>query len=275
MHSMFIPLGIALVGTGIPVVAGEQNSADNYIDKPRWHRAALELTPFISVRTTVPSAGALETHPARLASRMTVVSNPVGLVDRRGSGSLEESEGREAILLCVGRFFPQKDHATLIAAFGRIRSEFPTWRLVLLGDGALRPQIEEQIAHLGLEDAVRLVGVVSDAAAYLQRAAVLVMPSRYESFGLATAEALAVGTPAVGFADCPGTNELIQDGVNGLLVKGDDRVAALADGLRLLMNDEALRRELGRAGPASVQRYSLKSVTDSWEAILFDAVGGG
>ena len=93
-------------------------------------------------------------------------------------------------------------------------------------------------------------------------------PSPYESFGLATAEALAAEVPAVGFADSPGTNEIIQDNVNGLLVSGPDRVEALANGLARLMVDEKLRRKLGKAGPASVAKYGVEPVTDQWEDLL-------
>jgi glycosyltransferase involved in cell wall biosynthesis len=94
------------------------------------------------------------------------------------------------------------------------------------------------------------------------------MPSIYESFGLATAEALAFRVPAVGFADCPGTNELIQDGRNGILVGGPDAVHALAEGLSRLMDSAPLRAQLGQAGPDSVRRFSLAAVADRWEEVL-------
>jgi glycosyltransferase involved in cell wall biosynthesis len=83
-----------------------------------------------------------------------------------------------------------------------------------------------------------------------------------------TAEALAHGLPAVGFADCPGTNELIVHGSNGILVAGGERVRALGTALRLLMNSPTLRVELGRNGPGSVLRFSLDAITDRWEALL-------
>ena len=97
-------------------------------------------------------------------------------------------------------------------------------------------------------------------------ASVVAMPSRWESFGLATAEALASARPVIGFADCPGTNELIDDGVNGLLVEGGDhRVSHLVAGLRRLMLDASLRDALGARGPASVARFRGEEVTPVWE----------
>jgi glycosyltransferase involved in cell wall biosynthesis len=94
------------------------------------------------------------------------------------------------------------------------------------------------------------------------------MPSLYESFGLATAEALAHGLPAVGFADCPGTNELIENEVNGLLVPAGDRVAGLAAALSRLIEDSDLRRRLGQAGPQSVARFSVDTIVAQWEELL-------
>ena len=92
---------------------------------------------------------------------------------------------------------------------------------------------------------------------------------------MVTAEAQACGRPVIGFADCPGTNELVQDGVTGLLVPGgEDRVQGLVDGLRQLMGDPAQRARLGAAGPAAVQRFSIGHVVEAWESFMEAAVGG-
>ena len=120
----------------------------------------------------------------------------------------------------------------------------------------------------GLDGRVDLPGLIADIRREYAAADIFVMPSTYESFGIATAEALASGIPAIGFADCPGTNELIRDEVNGLLIKGPDRARALAEGLARLMTDDGLRSQLGDGAPASVARYSLKSVADAWERLL-------
>lgn len=273
MHSMFIPLGLALAGAGVPMIASEHITADDYADKPWWHRAMLALTPALSAATVVPSEGVRATFPPRLSGRMRTIHNPVPVptadMVRRP---------REAIVLAVGRMFPQKDHATLLAAFARVAGARPGWRLELVGDGELRPALEARASELGIAERTRFLGVVDDVAAHLRRAAVLAVPSRYESFGLATAEALALGVPAVGFADCAGTNELILDDRNGLLVPGgahdDVRADALAGGLARLMDDAALRARLGAAGPASVARFDPEAVADAWEALLGEVAAG-
>ena len=104
----------------------------------------------------------------------------------------------------------------------------------------------------------------------------MAVSSRFESFGMVTAEALAAGLPVVGFADCPGTNELIRHDKNGWLVGGPDRdrVEALADGLAALMTDNATRVRLGSAGPATVAQYAQDNVVSEWARLLAGASGG-
>lgn len=150
----------------------------------------------------------------------------------------------------------------------------PDWRLRIVGEGELRAVLEGQVRDLGLENRVELPGVVGDVADQYRSAQLFVLPSKYESFGLATAEALAHGLPAVGFADCPGTNELIQHDVNGLLVGGEDRVAALAAGLTQLMSSSERRAKMAAAAPRSVDRFTVEPIIGKWEVLLQQVAAG-
>jgi glycosyltransferase involved in cell wall biosynthesis len=110
-------------------------------------------------------------------------------------------------------------------------------------------------------------------AAEYAAASLVALPSRYESFGLVAAEALASGRALLAFDDCLGIAEIVENGRNGILVSArGERVAHLADGLRRLMGDAALRARLGAAGPSSVQRFDLPQVIDAWEAFLADTL---
>jgi glycosyltransferase involved in cell wall biosynthesis len=117
-------------------------------------------------------------------------------------------------------------------------------------------------------------GPTSDVDREYAAAQLLVTPSRYESFGLVTGEAMSAGLPVIGFADCPGTNELIENGKNGLLVQADDRVEGLAAALRRLMSSAELRVKLGAAGPGSVERFQPDAIVGRWKALL-DQVSRG
>ena len=264
MHSSYIPLGLALLGTGIPVVGSEHISCDHYRSRP-LQATLLRLAPALIRTMTVLSPAVRDGFPPSLRRLMSVVPNPVEVAVERPA---DVAGGKRKTLLAVGRLEAQKDHAVLIEAFGRLAGHFSDWRLRIVGEGALRPQLDAQVRSLGLDGLVQLPGALRDIEAEYSAAQLFAMPSAYESFGLTTAEALAHGLPVVGFAECPGTNELVRDGVNGLLAEGSDRAAALADALGRLMASPELRARLGAAGPAAIEPFAPERVTDIWEGLL-------
>ncbi|HEX8639926.1 MAG TPA: glycosyltransferase family 4 protein [Allosphingosinicella sp.] len=266
MHSAYIPLGLAALGTGIPVVASEHIAYQHYRTRP-FQAALLRLTPWISRAATAISPAIRAGFPRSIRERMEVVPNPVGIDDRRRADVAGEGPSGPTVL-AVGRLEAQKDHATLISAFARLAAGFPNWRLRIVGEGSLRPELEAQVARLGLGERVALPGATPRIEDEYVGAQLFAMPSSYESFGLATAEALSHGLPVVGFADCPGTNELIRNGVNGLLVASEERDKALAQALAELMASPELRLRLGAAGPASIEAFAPARIADIWEKLL-------
>jgi glycosyltransferase involved in cell wall biosynthesis len=270
MHSAYIPLGLALTGTAVPAVASEHIVYSHY-DGRRAERALLGVIPRFLHSITAISEEMRSGFPKKVRGKMTIVPNPVGAA--AGSRAAVRG-GPEKVVLTVGRLEEQKDQRTLIAAFGQIAARFPNWRLRILGEGVLRPELEAQVAALGLGDRIALPGATADIGAEYAGAQLFAMPSTYESFGLATAEAMAHGVPAVGFADCPGTNELIVDGENGLLVSGGDRAAALADGMARLMASDQERVRMGAAAPAAIAAFAPERIVERWEKLLLAAATG-
>jgi glycosyltransferase involved in cell wall biosynthesis len=265
MHSMYVPMALAMTGTGIPVIASEHTVPHHYRGRPAQFLLLL-LSSFLVRRLTVVSDSARALYPRILRTRTTVIPNPVspvsGCADPSGSG----------IILSVGQLIPSKDQSLLIEAFGLLAPRFPGWRLRLAGEGPMRPALEDLRRRHGLDEWIDLPGAVRDIGRVYAQAHIFVMPSRYESFGLATAEAMSWGLPAVGFADCPGTNELIADGRNGILVKA--RTAdGLAAALETLMKNPALRVAYGQAGRQMLQEYEPSQVADLWEGLIRKAAG--
>lgn len=266
MHSAYVPLGLGLAGTGIPVIASEHIVYSHYSDRP-VERALLKIIPRFLYKVTGISEEMRRGFPSAMRRKMEIVPNPVAAASARA----DPVGGDTKILLSVGRLEEQKDHQTLIAAFSRLAEDFPQWRLRIVGEGFLRPELEEQVESLGVQGRVELPGAISDIRAEYSRAQLFAISSTYESFGLVTAEALAQGLPAVGFADCPGTNALIVDGENGLLVEGADRPAALAAGLRRLMASEAERKRMASRAPQGIEAFAPERIVDLWEALALSA----
>lgn len=268
MHSAFIPLAFAAIGSGVPVVASEHIVPEHY----RSRRAEFTLLIFaglLSARMTVVSEQVKALYPRLLRGRILALPNPVVLPPTQNDAATHESK----TILCIGRLDPQKDHRTLIEAFAKISPAFPEWRLRMIGSGPLEAQVREHLARTRLGERISLTASVADTSPCYRESAFLVLPSLYESFGLVAAESLAHGRPVLAFADCPGVNVLVRDRKNGLLVEGRDRVAALAEGMGKLMGDAELRARLGVEGPASVADYRLETIIGKWEKMLLEVSG--
>jgi len=125
------------------------------------------------------------------------------------------------IILGVGRLDYQKDFFTLINAFAIVRQSLKS-RLVILGEGKVRSELEQLVSKLGLEDEVSLPGYIKNPYPYMKNADVFVLSSYYEGLGYVLLEALAVGTPIVS-TNCPsGPDEVLEHGKYGRLVGVQD-----------------------------------------------------
>lgn len=264
MHSMYLPLGVSLFGTSIPVIGSEHIVYQHYRSRP-LQALLLRLAPRVCAALTAISEPMRESFPAPIRRKMTIIGNPV---DTRDTVKADVVGGPCKTVLTVGRLEKQKDHATLIAAFGRIANQHPCWNLRIVGEGVLRSSLERQISRLGLERRIFLPGASSEVGREYARAQLFAISSTYESFGLVTAEAMAHGLPAIGFADCPGTNELIEAGRNGHLVSGYNRIQSLAAGLSGLMRDPAERQRLSHGALASVDDFSVDRIAVEWERLI-------
>ena len=180
--------------------------------------------------------------------------------------------GKKKIILNVGRYDPQKDQKTLIESFALLSPKFPEWQLRIVGEGELRPELEAQIQALGLQDKIFLTGKNPAIEDEYAQAEIFVMPSLYESFGLVTAEAMSFKLPAIGFSDCPGTNEIIVNDVNGLLIDPKSRIHSLVMALKKLMSDEDYRKKLGDRGPESIHKYQPSAIATLWESLIAQAL---
>lgn len=271
MFASYATLAAAAAGTGVPVVASEHTAFDHY----RRRGAQSRLLPAMPRRFsafTIPSERVRLGYPTIVSDCMTVIPNPLPKVS---SDQPKSTKGERKRVLAVGNLREEKGHAVLIEAFSRIAPEYPDWELRIIGDGPLKSALELAIRSKQLTGRAEIAEPVRDIVAEYASADLFVMPSFYESFGLATAEALAAGLPAVGFADCPGTNEIIREGVNGLLMEGPDRAEALAAGLSRLMGEPALLAELSSRAPQTVADYEAEGIVMRWEQLLQSVASSG
>ena len=150
----------------------------------------------------------------------------------------------------VARLDPIKNLPVLIDAMQQLHRQHPQARLLIIGDGPLREALTRQVATNGLDPVVQFLGTRHDVPDLLSALDLLVLPSSSEGLSMTLIEGSAAGLPLVA-SDVGGNNELVEDGVNGLLVKpGDSR--ALATALQQLVGDPVMSQ---RMGAVSRQRY--------------------
>ena len=207
------------------------------------------------------------------AAKISVVYNAVelGRFGGEGSSALRRELGGDGrpLLLTPARLDEQKGHRALLRAI----VEVPDAILALAGDGPERSALEALSAELGVADRVRFLGHRVDIAELLATCDAFVLPSLYEGSSLAVLEAMAARRPVLSSA-IAGTNELIEDEVDGLLVPPGD-AGALAAGMRRLIHDPALRENLAAHARKKVEwQFSPEALSRGVEAVYEELVGG-
>jgi len=164
-----------------------------------------------------------------------------------GGKTVDPRFGPQMVFACR-QLFPRKGIRFLIEAAAQLAPRFPALQIVVAGDGFERPELVKLAESLGIADRVTFLGWVpnSELPPYYRAAAISVIPSLEEGFGIPAAEAMGCETPVVA-SDAGGLPEVVEHGVTGLIVPRGDSTA-LAEAMGRLLGDPALRAQMGRAG---------------------------
>lgn len=170
-------------------------------------------------------------------------------------------------VIMVGRYNDAKGYDYLIPAWAIVHHKHPDWILNVYGSGELRNEVISWINNIHLQDSIILNEPTDNIMDRYLESSICVLSSKYEGFSMVILESMACGVPVVSF-DCPhGPRNIIKDGEDGLLVDYLNSYA-LADGLCKLIENETLRKKLGKNARINVLRFSEEKVMKKWQSLF-------
>jgi glycosyltransferase involved in cell wall biosynthesis len=282
-HMPYVAAGarLAVRDPHVRFVHTEHNLWDRYRRPTRWANMATYARNRSVI--AVSEAVARTIHPPRWSAGRAMP--PVEVV-RHGADLASICEGPRArtiarerlaipdealVIGCVGNFTEKKDHATLLNACSMVMRERSDLFLVLVGTGPLEQNVRQLAGELEIDERVLFTGMRSDVYEILPALDVFSLSSRFEGLPIALLEAMATGIPAVA-TEVGGVPEVIETGVDGLLVPPGDP-AALAAGFQKLLQDPPLRVAMGLAAAAKARRFDLRSAVVRAQEIYETALG--
>lgn len=257
-----------LKGTGVPLVVSERTDpqfANNFFSTDAERYAILSTAARILVQTEKGCSA----YPDFLKDRVFAIPNSVDLPTEFVQDFSNSCICKKRIIH-VGRIHDApKQQRLLVRAFSLLAKDFDDWELHFWGDGtaeetkALKAEIQSQ----DLEGRAFMNGETGTVSDKLLESQVFAFPSRFEGFPNALLEAQAHGLPAIGWNECGGTNEIIIDGVNGLLFD-DLTPESVAEKLKVLLQDDLLRKRMGQAARENVKQYEPCRIYDRFDAFF-------
>ena len=201
--------------------------------------------------------------------RVRVIHNPIDIAQiQRLAGAPVQDSPERPYIVTVGRLEHQKGHDVLIKAFadsGAARDR----DLVILGQGSREAELRRQAAQLGVGEQVRFPGFTANPWAWISKAALFVLPSRWEGFPSVLIETMACGVPALVTSCDFGPAEMVEHGKSGWVVPPEDP-AAFAEAMCHLLSRPDLTAAMAAAGQARAARYDVDGMVEDYNALFVE-----
>lgn len=178
------------------------------------------------------------------------------------------------VISAVGRLCDQKDYVTLIKAFELVHNIHRDYKLEIYGEGPDRVKIESLIEQLNLQEVVILKGICKNAIHKIADTRMYVMSSKFEGMPNSLMEAMGIGLPVIS-TNCPnGPAELIEDGINGILVPVGD-VQAMANSINFLIENSEIAEKMGNKAKNILETHSIKKQANKYREFIYDILENG
>lgn len=254
----------------IPIINSTNGRPDYDYSDILWYRSPFEMDLLKSAYQKLSGIQVLfESYkdflPATFQGKAVTIPNPVPQFPDSEMVNLKMIKKRYKIINIGSLATDCKQQHIAVDIFASIAERFPNWDLHFWGLGNDFNFLKDKIQKANLQNRIFLNGFTHDPIAELKDSDIFIFPSKYEGFGLALAEAMSLGLPALGFATCSGVNELIQHNENGFLAQNTEDLKIY---LEKLMSDCTLRSELGRKAHFEMNKYTPAKNLEKWNLFL-------
>ena len=202
---------------------------------------------------------------------IVVIGNVVMSAVKLANPSLSKNK---YIISCVGNLSSRKNQMFLVKVFEKIAPKYKNWRLEIWGDynNHFGKKLKEYIKLKKIDNVVMMKGKTTHIEDVYAQSDIYAFPSLSEGWGMSVTEAMAAGLPVVGLKSCAGVSDLVQHNKTGFLTENTQ--ADFLNALTTLMDNPILREKMGKAGMASIKKFSPQIIWDKWEGILCQVAKG-
>ena len=257
MWNVCLVSGLASIGLKSRFITSERIDPNN----SDWSRPVAKIMESIYAHSdccVLQTKRAYDYFPKKVQKKSVIIPNPI-------EAKAYAEYGEKRIVTC-GRLTKQKNHKMLIDAFASVSGSFPEWKMDIYGEGPLEEELRTRIKEKELEERIQMKGNVSDLHDKIKSAEIFVLSSDYEGLSNALMEAMMMGLPCIS-TDCAGSDEIISDGENGLLVPVGDK-ESLEKAMARLMDDREFAHALGKRAKETAKQYESSAVIKRWREVI-------
>lgn len=262
MERIYCVTLLTLWGISVPIISSERNDPRQAsLIKKILRRLLLWRTTELVVQTESVKSY----FSKKMQRRIKIIYNPVSdnVFDIKPQLKLKQ-------IVSVGRLYSQKNQKMLINAFYSISRKFPDYTLIIYGEGPLRNELQQQIDSLSLSHRVFLPGRSHEIFQAIAQSEIFCMSSDYEGMSNALLEAVCLGMPIV-TTDVSGVRELINDGIDGLVVPIRE-TEEMAAALEKLLSDKQMQNNFANRTKRKADNFRIENIVSQWEQLILGVV---
>lgn len=250
--------GIACRGLNIKFIASERIDPAK-VKRNMAYKKVLENIYRKANKVIFQTKRAKEYFNTEIQKNSVIIGNPVSV------SCLAEDNPKKKIVT-AGRLTTQKNHKMLIEAFGQLAGKYSDYCLEIYGEGPCREELEKQIQEKGLHERVFLKGSSNKLHECICDSQIFVLSSDFEGLSNALIEAMMMGIPCIS-TDCAGSDEVIENGKNGLLVPvGNGQ--ELRNAIEKLIEDADLRKKISENGKKRAEIFKTENIIEKWMDVI-------